>query len=303
MRQVVLAALGVSLAVGPPAAAKDCDRACTLQVAEAVLAALQSGQPGKRLPRGLRLTENGRDIRPPDSQLAAFRTVTWLHAFAGPSGGMAGFNGAAEAYGGPAVFSVRIKLKGEQVTEVETLVVRRTEAPVFAPQSMAGTPAWDQVIPPERRRSRADLIATADAWLSRLTPTDDPGEASAPPCDLTENGARSTPVPMCRNVAGLGGATVVRDRRWPLVDETRGLVWGLAVADLPNGTAPIAGKPLAQSKKGVPHSALTAALFRIDAGGILAVELVVRDLPLGATTGWALPKPKKSPARTSLQNN
>ena len=303
MRLVVLATLGFSLTFGAPVAAKDCDRPCTLQVAEAVLAALQSGQPGKLLPRGLRLTENGRDIRLADSQLGAFKTVTWLHRFAEPSGGLAGFNGAAEAYGGPAVFAMRVKLKGDQPAEVETLVVRRTEAPVFAPQTTAGAPEWDRVIPPDRRRSRADLIAAADTWLSRLTSTDTAAQTSSPGCDLTENGARSMPVALCRNVAGLGGATLVRDRRWPLVDETRGLVWGLAMADLPNGTAPIAGQPPAQSQRRVPHSALTAALFRIEADGILAVEMILRDLPLGATTGWALPKPKKGPARPPLPIN
>lgn len=291
MRRVVLAALGLSLTLSAPAAARDCDRSCTLQVAGAVLTALQSGQPGKLLPRSLRLTENGREIRVADSQLRAFKTVTYLHSFAAPSGGQAGFNGAADAYGGPAVFAMRVKLKGAQVAEVETLVVRRTEAPVFAPETMAGRPDWDQDIAPERRVSRADMMATVDAYLDGLSNSDVPVATAAPGCDLSENGARPTPAPRCKNVIGLRGAAAIRDRRWPIIDEAKGLVWALAVADLPNGREPVAGTP--RSLRRVPHSVLTGALFRLESGQIRGVELVLRDAPLGATTGWALPKPKK----------
>lgn len=293
MRRVVLAALGLSLTLSTPGVAKDCDRPCTLQVAEAVLAALQSGQPGKLLPRSLRLTENGRDIRVADSQLRAFRNLTYLHTFADPTGGQAGFNGAADAYGGPAVFAMRVKLKGGQVAEIETLVVRRTEAPVFAPQTMAGTPAWDQDLAPERRASRADMMAAVGAWLDGVSKPDIPAVAAAADCALSENGARSTQAAPCRNVVGLRGAAAIRDRRWAIIDEATGLIWVLAVADLPNGHGPVAGQTSGQSPRRVPRSVLTGALFRLEAGQVRDVELILRDAPLGATTGWAPPKAKK----------
>ena len=75
MRQVGPVALVFLLAVPAPAAARDCDRTCTLQVSDAVLSALQTGQFGKLLPRSVRVTENGRDIRPADSQLRAFKNI------------------------------------------------------------------------------------------------------------------------------------------------------------------------------------------------------------------------------------
>ena len=109
------------LALAVPAASRDCDRTCTLQVSDAVLTALQTGQFGKLLARRVRVTANARDIRPADSQLRAFRKVTYLHPFAEPLGGATGFNGAAEADGGAALFSMRLKLKGDQVAEVDYL--------------------------------------------------------------------------------------------------------------------------------------------------------------------------------------
>lgn len=286
MRQVALAALGIFLALAAPVAAKDCNRTCTLQVADRVLTALQTGQFGKLLPRSVRLTENGRDIRPADSQLRAFKTITYQHAFAEPSGGVAGFNGAAEAYGGSALFSIRVKLKGDQVTEIETLVVRRTEALTFSPETMSARPDWDQVLAQDGRESRADLMATIGAWLDRLV---QPQTAEVEACSLTENGARST---SCRDIVGLRGATLIRDRRWPLIDETRGLVWAVAVADI-STTTEVAARPANRLVRGAPLSVRMGALFKVEARQITAVELVLRDASPGAQTGWAPPKAKK----------
>ena len=287
MRQVGPVALVFLLAVPAPAAARDCDRTCTLQVSDAVLSALQTGQFGKLLPRSVRVTENGRDIRPADSQLHAFKNITYQHTFAELTGGVAGFNGAAEAYGGPALFSMRLKLKGDQVAEVETLVVRRTEALTFSPEPPSAEPDGDQVLPPQGRASRADLIAISGAWLDRLAPA---RAAEATSCSLAENGARST---SCGNVPGLRGATLIRDRRWPLVDEARGLVWVFAMADIPAEAAP--GGPANRSPRRAAHSVRMSALFRVETGQIGAIALVLRDAPPGALTGWAPPKAKKSP--------
>ena len=293
MRQVAFAVWAVSLAWGVPAAARNCDRACTLQVVDAVLTALQTGQFGTLLPRSVRVTENGRDIRPADSQFRALKKVTYQHAFAEPPGGVAGLNGAADAYGGAAVFSMRLKLKGDQVTEIETLVVRRTEALMFSPETLVRTSDRDQILPPERRASGPDLMVITDAWLDGVTQGQTDGMPSTPDCKLTENGARSA---SCRSITSLRGVTLIRDRRWPLVDDTRGLVWVFAVADIAETTGVAVGRPANRSARRPPHSVRIAALFRVKPSRISAVDLVLRDAPAGALTGWAPPKVRKSPA-------
>jgi len=293
MQRTVLAALALMLSLVTPAVGKDCDRSCTANLAEGVLAALQSGEPGKLLPRGLRTTENGRDIRLADSQLRAFRKITYLHAFSEPSAGVAGFTGAADAYGGPAMFSVRLRLKDGRVSEIETLVVRRTEASVFAPETMAGPPARDQPLAADLRTSRQTLMAVANAFLDSVASGIDASPMVGAECALSENGAKTAAPPQCTGPASLRGVTLLRDRRFPLIDEDLGLIWGLAVADIPDN--PMVAVPRSGTRSGrrAPRSVLISALFRIEAGRIQDIELVQRDTPLGAGSGWVLAKPKK----------
>ena len=182
MRRVGLAALVLSVLAGSPAAAKDCDRTCMAAGTDAALAALQAGDPGKVL-RGVRVTENGRDIRLPDSQLHAIRRVTYTHVFLEPAAGAAGVYGAAEAAGGPEIFSLRLKLKGERITEAETVVVRRGEASVFSAQTMAAKPEWDQELAPARRTPREAMIAAANAYFDGIEAASGANVPAAPTCD------------------------------------------------------------------------------------------------------------------------
>ena len=288
MRRVVLAVLALAAVSGGPAAAKDCDRACLSAAADAALAAFQAGEPGKVL-KGVRITENGRDIRLPDSQLHAIRRLTYTHVFLEPAAGAAGIYGAAEAAGGPEIFSLRLKLKGERITEAETVVARRGEASVFSPQTMAAKPEWDQPLPPARRTPREAMIAAANAYFDGIEAKSGANVPAAPGCNRYENGLKTTnrpggPQEGCKALGGFGYIDKVRDRRFPLVDEERGLVWALVVFDIPAATQPVRREP---------RSILIGELFKLEAGQIQDIEVVMRNVPLGATAGWALPKAKK----------
>lgn len=298
MRRVVLAGLALGL-IAAPASAKDCDRACLAATADTVLAAFQAGIPGKVL-KGARITENGRDIRLADSQMHAIRKVTYAHAFIEPAAGAVGVHGAAEAAGGPEIFSLRLKLKGDRVTEAETVVARRSEASLFSPQTMAGKPEWDQVLPAVRRTPREAMIAAANAYFDGIEAESGANVPAAPTCNRYENGAQTTnrpggPQDGCKGLGGFAYIERVRDRRFPLVDEERGLVWALAVFDIPGGTYPnpAGGAPIKRD----PRSILIGELFKVEAGQIQDIEVVMRNAPLGATAGWALPKPAKKPKR------
>jgi hypothetical protein len=289
MRGVVLAALALGVMAGGAAAAKDCDRVCVAAAADAALAAFQAGEPGKVL-KGVRITENGRDIRLPDSQLHAIRKITYTHLFLEPQTGAAGIYGAAEAAGGPEIFSLRLKLKGERITEAETVVARRGEASVFSPEAMTAKPEWDQVLPAARRMPREAMIAAANAYFDGIEAESGAGVPAAPTCNRYENGAKTTnrpggPQEGCKGLAGFAYVEKVRDRRFPLVDEERGLIWALAVFDIPAATQPVRREP---------RSILVGELFKLDAGQIQDIEVVMRNVPLGASAGWALPKPPKA---------
>lgn len=295
--RIVCLSLVLALGAAAPAAARDCDEACLSALSDAALSAFMSGDGGKVVPRGVRITENGRDIRLPDSQLFAIRKVTYRHRFTEPAAGAAGFVGAAEAAGGPAVFAVRLKLKGDRIAEVETLVTRRTEASLFAPETMAGKPEWDQLLPPDRRTPREAMIAAANAYFDGIEAADGARVPAAPGCNRYENGARTTnrpggPQEGCKGLSNFSYIETVRDRRFPLVDEARGLVWAFVVFDIPGGTFADPGQT--RPVKREPRSILIAELFRIEAGQIQDIEVVMRNTPLGASAGWALPKPPKT---------
>ncbi len=301
MRRMVLAGLvlaGVGLGLASPASAKDCDRSCVAATTDAVLAAFQSGAPTKVL-KGVRITENGRDIRLADSQLHAIRKVTYTHAFFEPAAGAVGVHGAAEAAGGPEIFALRLRLKGDRVIEAESIVTRRGEASLFSPQTMTGQAAWDQVLPPERRTPREAMIAAATAYFDGVEAETGSNVPAAPGCDRCENGVKTTNLPGeaqegCTAFSQLAYIERVRDRRMPLVDEERGLIWALAVLDIPGGTYPAPVGSRSATVKREPRSILIAELFKVEAGQIHAIETVMRDLPLGAGAGWALPKPPKT---------
>lgn len=262
-----LVVLGLALAAAAPAQAKRCDAACVTAAGEAVFDALMSGAPGKAIASSVRITENGRDIRQADSQLFAIRRVTYRQTVAEPVAGMVGFVGAAEAAGGPAVFAVRVKLKGDRAAEIETVVTRRTESLRFAPDALGAAADWNTAPPPDRRTPRPSMIAAANAYLDGGARGD---------VERWENGVRTD------GDAQPAGSESARDRRFPLVDEVRGLVWAFAVIDRPGGS------------RRAPRSVLAAELLRIVDGRVEAALAVTRDLPEGASAGWALPKPPKT---------
>ncbi|WP_397402294.1 hypothetical protein [Phenylobacterium sp.] len=269
-----------------PAAARECDRACAGQAAEAALAALQTGQAGKVLPRGVRITENGRDIRLADSQLFAIRQVTARQTYSEPQAGAVGIIGAAEAYGGPAIFALRVKLKGDRVSEIETLVVRRTEAQAFSPGTFRNLSVDAAPKATAFHSARLDLITVANAWLDGFSGAPAGPDPAASDCVLFDNGARSPSPSACRDLAALRGP--IRERRLALFDEEQGVVWAWAIVDHPEAIAS-AGRP----GRSMARSVLLAARLRIDRGQIQDIELVQRNLTFGATSGWGPPKPKK----------
>src|SRR5579871_6379808 len=68
-----------------------------------------------------------------------------------------------------------------------------------------------------------------------------------------------------------------RDRRYPLVDESRGLVWAIAAFDIPPGrvlSLLVDGKPIDRPQE--PRSIFLMELFKVVDGEIVAVDVVVQ---------------------------
>src|SRR5690606_11815115 len=113
----------------------------------------------------------------------------------------------------------------------------------------------------------------------------------APDCEHYENGLRTTNHE--RIAGGMGTAEQldagffayierVRDRRFSLVDEDRGLVYGSMFLDVPGDVDGFDAR--GQRLDHPPHmrasrSALIFALFRIEGGAITDIDAVMVNLP------------------------
>jgi hypothetical protein len=80
----------------------------------------------------------------------------------------------------------------------------------------------------------------------------------------------------------------VRDRRYPLGDEARGVVWSSAALEVPPGQVlrlTVDGKQIERPQ--AVRSIFLSELFKIVDGEIIAIDVVVRNMPKGAGFGFA----------------
>ena len=226
MRQtwwVLVVAVVLVAAAGRDAGAQSgaCDRACLEGFVDRYLDALVAHDP-KQLPLApnVRFTENGVRLDVGDAQ---WKTVVGKGGYrifvTDPEAGQVAFIGtvreeARVAGGGPTAIALRLKVVNRQITEIETLMVRSSQAAAPAraggpPQPTVtgaavnmerlGTPhaSFTSVIPPAERMSRADLIRIANMYFSGMEKNDGKGEYPfTDDCNRIENGSLSTNVPL-----------------------------------------------------------------------------------------------------------
>jgi hypothetical protein len=156
---------------------------------------------------------------------------------------------------------------------------------------------------------RAELAAVADLYFAGLERND--GKSAYPfadACVRIENGFRTTDVPpdpaagktpyaeafralSARQQFETGYFRFVdriRDRRFPVIDPSRGLVFGFAFFDH-SGTVReydlADGTPI-RSAVDRPFSWMIAEAFRIENGLITRIEALMTECPYGMRPGW-----------------
>jgi hypothetical protein len=205
----------------------------------------------------------------------------------------------------PALLWTYLSAEGGRVRVVETGVARRESATFLKPAGfMARADAFDAPLPPEARRSRAALLDVARAYLFSLTD----GGAPAPPfsqaCDRVENGLQSTNTlnpdpPLSAGFTSMGCleqftsgslkfVSGVRDLRFRVVDEARGLVFATLVFDHDGLARQARDEARLSSALPSPYSFTVGELFKIDGDGIVRVEAVLVLAPFGLSTPGCL---------------
>jgi hypothetical protein len=280
-------------------------RAELYRVLDTYLAALKERNPQRvRWAPRVRNTENTVPLMVGDG---LWGTITALGSydlrFADPLTGEVGYFGTVTETTDTSAYTLRLKVENGLVAEAETLIVRQADSGIrFEDQKFEHKPVMNEILPPAQRVPRAQMIALSDGYFDTLQLNDGTLFTKFhPDCARVENGVKTThnsgftvtPVSKlgCEEQFKLGYYRYndrVRGRRFPLVDEERGLVLGIAFMDkmgrmgeyrLTDGTAV---KPLLYR----PHTFYLMELFKLKDGMIEQIEAHFITMPYNTTGPW-----------------
>ncbi len=297
----------------------NCNRACLEGVMDQYLAALVAHDP-KRLPLSADAiyTENDQIM---DIGDGFWKTVQGLgnykHIFADPEFGQVAMMGTMREAGAVLLLSLRLRIELGRITEIESVYYRTggggpsgiptLDAPGYKPEDM-----WFKSIPAAQRPTRQEMIAIADGYFTGLQKNDGKGingTGTYPftnDCHRIENGAPTTNVPRppneppdtingfamdCLSQFKLGYYFVVQNihhRRYPLVDNERGVVWSHAVFDQGTVNEGVLSDGRKYAFKGFnrPSSILVNEAFLIENGKIRRVEMIGPSSTYHLNSGW-----------------
>ncbi len=218
---------------------------------------------------------------------------------ADPSTGNVLWLGVVEEHGEPAYLGLRLKVAGRRIAEVETVVGRDgPPAPYSPPESYEVDPLLAETLPEPRRAPRARMIALVEGYYDTLQLNDGVllGRI-ADDCGRVTNGVSTThrgdvPVNGCRAQLEIGlhkPVDRVRARRYPIVDEARGLV--VAFAFLDHAARYTEYRTLDGVERSIPveypNSHGVVEIFKVDDGEVRRIEGVTAFLPYLMPTIWA----------------
>jgi hypothetical protein len=290
----------------PHGVAPPCDRACLYGFLDQYLDALKMKDPS-RLPlaKNFRYSENNVMM---DIGDGVWGTVTGLGNYnlrmADPINGEVGFYGIVDETNSTSAFALRLKVEDGKISEAETLI-RRSEGggPFPSKPNLVDKPVLNEIVSPDLRRPRARMIALVDGYFSTLqlndgvlfTQFDDN-------CNRIENGLLTTHNPDLMKtipVANLGCAQQfklgnyryddrVRDRRFFLVDEERGLVMAAGFIDHAGRLANFAltDGTVMHSPIRTPGTLCLLELFKIRDGKIQQIEAIFIGVPYNMRSPW-----------------
>jgi hypothetical protein len=285
-----------------------CDRNCLEKLLDGYLAAMARNAVDA-VPRSAtaRYTENGQEMPLGEG---IWRTASGLGTYrvtaADPQTGQIGFMGVVMENGTPAILGLRLKQVGGKVTEAEAVVGRSKEGAEKLEALGKPAAAFLSPVPAARRMSRAELIRTADLYFQGFGRG--PGESPpfTPDCERIENGTRTTnnaelaaqskrPFTYvqlgCEEQFKTGYLKIVtqaRERRYPIVDEERQLVYGFGFLDHAGNVKSV---KVADGRE-VPINLLApftwefAELFRVEGGKLRQIEAVLNAAPYRMKSGW-----------------
>jgi hypothetical protein len=287
-----------------------CDRTCLESIADQYLAAMVAHDASKApLAKNFIFTEN--TIKLPPTEGLWF-TASGLGDFkfyiCDLREGQVAWTGIAKEHNKTVLLSVRLKVVNRRITEAESIVVRDVNEGVLG-NLKAPPPGFTETLTPSERISRQEMLRITDIYFEALDILNDSAipwdkdayriENGMVTCGTIPNAAPPLPgMPASRSCKMPDGIippmlkTIysVRPRRTPVVDEERGLAWGLycfnhrglATIKMPDGTS----QP---SYSTTPSSMPFADMFKTKNGKLRGIFAFGTMLPYGIGDGWSGP--------------
>ena len=289
-----IVALAAFAAGATPALAQTpCDRACLTAVIDGYFAALIANNPGAlRQASGARITENGAEKKLADTFWDGAAETVFRFDIVNTTRGDTGTQTVIRnADGSKTMHMLRLKVQRGAITEIETIKANQGEADrLWDPDRLTEvSPDLKLSIREAERDSYYGLIAVAEAYWRAFQTNGTPDYHPAPllpDARRFENGLQTTGVVRdgVYQSAQRGfdeGRFLNRniwDRRYPVVDEERGIVLSIVRFGIKGG---------ATSQSTVTsNDRLVAEFFAVKRGQIQEIQAVLFNLPDAQPTGW-----------------
>ncbi|MEI9852167.1 MAG: hypothetical protein WDN24_16425 [Sphingomonas sp.] len=223
--------------------------------------------------------------------------------FADPKTNQVGYFGTVHEWNEESAFTQRLKVDAAgRIVEAECVVVRQSDSGIkFENQRY-----WDKPIlnaNAENPVSREEMIKLSNGYFDTLQLNDGTIHTKFhPDCNRVENGVQTTRnpdfakiVPVsalgCEEQFRMGNYRYddrLRARRFPMVDEERGLVLAFGFIDHSGQLAEfhLTDGRLVQSPVRRPHSFYISELFKIDHGMICQIEANFITVPYNMPSPW-----------------
>jgi len=283
----------------------DCNRACLENLIDQFLKAVVAHDASKiPLSEDVKYSENYQLLKIGDGFWKTAEGLgNYRHIFADPEFGQVAMMGTMREAGTNILMSLRLRVELGRITEVESVYFKPggggpnniDAMDKYKPEDM-----WFKSIPPAQRPTRQQIISVADGYFTGLQKNDGKGIGNTGTypftndCHRIENGSPTTNVPRpaneppgtlnlfamdCLSQFKMGLYYVVQSihgRRYPLVDNERGVVWSHVVFDQGTVNSGVLSDGTKHSYRGFnrPSSILVTEAFLIESGKIRRVEMV-----------------------------
>ncbi len=301
----VMLATFCALDAQPAKSAASCDRACLEGFVNQYLDAMVARNPyGLPLAPKVKFTENeqviplGEGIWGTASGLGTYKLYV-----SDPQTGQVGFLGTLRENDAPVAIAIRLKIDHRLIREVETIVVRDPGAGKAVEALGQPDPLLVASLPPSERRSRDEMIVIANKYSEGVEHSNGDLVPFDPDCNRIQNGTQTTNNPNLKldpnaswtpmslgckdqlNTRFFSFVHKIYPRRFMVVDEERGIVFGLFLFHIPGTVTAVDVPGHGSIAIPLPYQAPTtldiAELYKIRNGKIWKVEALQTNVPYG----------------------